>query len=247
MPEFTDQFSIQAERYRRFRPGYPAELYDHLLDLVRSRDLAWDCATGNGQAAVELGERFEKVLATDASTSQIEHARPHPRVEYRVATAEDSGLPDESADLITVANAIHWFSLESFYEEARRVLKKGGILAAWCYENFETEESVKHAFTPLYNEISGCWAPQLDHVRSHYRSIELPLEPVEAPHMEMRLNWTLDQCLGYLSSWSAVQNYINTKDCDPIALHYDQIEEIWGDPGTARAVTWKLHMRIGRR
>ncbi|MBZ0184824.1 MAG: class I SAM-dependent methyltransferase [Candidatus Obscuribacterales bacterium] len=246
MPDFTDQFSKQAERYSRFRPGYPDKLYDFLIELVENRQIAWDCATGNGQAAVKLAEHFDKVLATDASTRQIELAKPHEKIEYRVATAEESGFPEASIDLISVANAIHWFDLPGFFKEAKRVLKPGGIVAAWCYENFEIEESVKHAFVSLYDEIKDYWAPQLDHVRSHYKTIDMPFHSIEPPDLEMKSEWDLAQCLGYLSSWSAVQNYINEKNESPIELNYQKIESVWGTPSIRRSVAWKLHMKIGR-
>lgn len=133
MQPFADHFSPQAEQYAQYRPGYPAALFEFLLSQTPGRDHAWDCATGNGQVASELADQFQRVTATDASTAQISHALPNPKIEYRVAVAEDSGLPDHCIDLLTVATAIHWFDLERFYGEVRRVLRPDGMLAVWTY------------------------------------------------------------------------------------------------------------------
>ena len=143
---FHDHFSDVAKRYADFRPHYPAALFDYLATLVPRTPLVWDCACGNGQATVDLAERFERVIATDASREQVASARPNPKVEYRVAPAEQSGLPAESVGLITVAQALHWFDLDRFYAEARRVLYSNGVLAAWAYGVNEVEgEAINEA------------------------------------------------------------------------------------------------------
>ncbi len=131
--QFHDHFSGVANRYADFRPHYPAALFDWLATLVPKDSLVWDCAAGNGQASYDLATRFAHVIATDASKEQIASATPHPKVEFRVAPAEQSGLADGSAGLITVAQAVHWFDLDRFWVEAKRVLKGGGLLAFWGY------------------------------------------------------------------------------------------------------------------
>src|SRR5215831_1555408 len=132
-PAFKDHFSAHATDYRAFRPSYPAELFTFLASAAPARDLAWDCGTGNGQAAVALAEHFARVFATDASAEQVKNAEPHPRVEYAVAPAEKCPLPDHTADLVTVAQALHWFDFDRFYAEVRRVARPGGLLAVTCY------------------------------------------------------------------------------------------------------------------
>lgn len=127
--QFQDLFSGVASLYTRFRPRYPSALFEYLASVTPKKDVVWDCATGTGQAAVELAQHFEQVIATDASAEQIANAEQHPRVQYRVSTAEMSGLDSGSIDLITVAQALHWFDLPAFYAEAQRVLKPDGLLA----------------------------------------------------------------------------------------------------------------------
>ena len=128
--EFKDYFSTQAKEYSKYRPKYPPELFEYLASLVKEHKTAWDSATGSGQAAIGLAPYFEKVIATDASESQIIHAHPHEKIEYRVASSEDSGIEDNSINLATVATAIHWIDTNKFYPEIRRVLKKGGVIAS---------------------------------------------------------------------------------------------------------------------
>src|SRR5205085_4201212 len=156
---FKDHFSRQAAEYAKFRPRYPKELFRWLGSVAPSNQLAWDCATGSGQAAVELAEMFERVIATDASDKQIANAQQHPRVEYRVATAEDSGLESSSVDLIMVAQALHWFDLEKFYSEARRVLKPDGIIAATAYKLPTGAPPVDAVVNRYYSEIVGKYWP----------------------------------------------------------------------------------------
>jgi ubiquinone/menaquinone biosynthesis C-methylase UbiE len=136
MMTFKDHFSKQAVGYAKFRPRYPKVLFSYLRRIAPSRELAWDCGTGNGQAAVGLASVFDRVIATDASEKQISNAQPDERVEYRVAPAENSGIKSETLDLIMIAQALHWFDLDRFYAEARRVLKPNGVLAASAYKFF---------------------------------------------------------------------------------------------------------------
>lgn len=246
MIEFEDQFSKQANSYRAFRPTYPDSLFDHIASLTNSHNLAWDCATGNGQAASKLVTYFDHVIATDASKTQIENALQIDRVEFRVAPAEESGLLDSSVDLITVANALHWFDKTRFFQECKRVLKPNGILAAWCYEAFQTEDQFKDAFNPIYEDISQYWSTRLKDVRDHYGSIELPFEELHSPKMEMVLDWDLKQCLGFLRSWSACQNCIDATGSDPTIKWFDMAVSIWGAPETKRPVRWNIHLKLAK-
>lgn len=242
----TDYFSRQAPIYRRFRPQYPEKLFDLLSGLVKNHETAWDCATGNGQAAVALAAHFDKVFATDASSSQLEHAIPCKNVEYRFAPAEKSGLDDASIDLVTVANAVHWFNIPEFYKEVRRVAKKDAIIAVWCYEAFTVDSAPSDTFQPLYDTIGDHWAPHLELVRNHYKTLPFPFHELETPEIEMSLNWNLEQCLGFLASWSGVQTYLENTGKDPTEFFYDQIQAKWGDPLQERKVSWQLHLRVGR-
>ena len=130
---FPDHFSTQSRDYARYRPVYPAQLYDYLASLTLHLDRAWDTGTGNGQAATGLARHYRSVIASDPSERQIALATPHDHVTYHVATAEHSALEDQSIDLIAVAQAVHWFDLDRFHAEVKRALKPAGLLAVWCY------------------------------------------------------------------------------------------------------------------
>ncbi len=244
---FADHFSRQSLQYTQFRPRYPHALFAHLATLVHRRDAAWDCGTGNGQAAVDLAEHFAHVFATDPSANQVAHARPHPQVEYRVAPAEACPLPDESVDLITVAQALHWFDRERFYAEVRRVCRPGGVLAAWCYGLATIEPQIDRLVWQLYEPILGkYWPPERRLVEQRYAALEFPFPQLELPAIAMTAEWTLADLLGYLSTWSSVQKYRQQQGTDPLLLVETQLAEAWGAPDTKRLVQWPLSGRVGR-
>jgi ubiquinone/menaquinone biosynthesis C-methylase UbiE len=246
---FHDHFSAVANRYADFRPHYPPELFNYLATLVPLDALVWDCAAGNGQATVDLAKRFQRVVATDASAEQIASATPHSGVEFRVAPAEESGLPDESAGLITVAQALHWFDLEKFYAEADRVLTPGGILAVWAYginvvEGDEANAVVQDFYGHTLDEY---WPPQRRLVESGYRTIPFPFHELEAPAFRMETRWTLDQLMGYFSTWSAVNRYIKVNGRNPVEHLTETLRPLWGNAETARQIVWPLSMRVSRK
>ena len=245
---FHDHFSGVADRYANFRPQYPAPLFDYLATITPRTSLAWDCAAGNGQATVDLARRFERVIATDASAEQIASAKPQPNVEYRVATAEQSGLPDACADLITVAQALHWFDFDRFYSEARRVLKPGGSLAAWAYGINEVEgEAINRIVQDFYsNTVGPYWPPERRLVEDGYRTIPFPFAEIVPPAFRMETKWTLDQLLGYFSTWSATNRYIKATGRNPLTALSADLARAWGDTNTPRLITWPLSLRIGR-
>lgn len=246
MSSFDDHFSRQARDYARYRPRYPAALFEYLADLAPARRLAWDVGTGNGQAALALAEQFDHVVATDASAEQLSHATAHERVEYRVARAEAVALPPRSVDLVTAAIAIHWFDLDAFYATVRRVAAPGAILAAWTYHLPTITPAVDALIARYYRDIlAGYWAPQIAHIEAHYRTLPFPYEPVAPPPFEMEAEWGLDELLGFLDSWSAVQRYRQEQGDHPARRLWPELERAWGD-AAARPVRWALHMRVGR-
>jgi ubiquinone/menaquinone biosynthesis C-methylase UbiE len=245
---FHDHFSSFAARYAGFRPHYPVELFDYLATLAPKDSTVWDCACGNGQASLDLAERFGQVFATDASRAQIASATPHPRVEYRVAPAEESGLPDGSIRLITVAQALHWFDLERFYLEAKRVLAAGGVLAAWAYGINQVEgDAVNQIVQDFYSNIVGpYWPPERTLVEAGYRTIPFPFVEPETPSFQMEVHWTLEQLLGYFSTWSATNRFIKATNRNPIQPLSSALEQVWTSPSSPRLVTWPLSLRVGR-
>jgi SAM-dependent methyltransferase len=243
---FKDHFSQQAPDYARYRPDYPPQLFAWLAGVAPARGTAWDCGTGSGQAAVSLAAHFERVIATDPSRSQLAHAQPHPRVEYRVAPAEVSPLDTASVDLVTVAQAIHWFDLEQFYAEARRVLRPGGVIAAWTYTLLDVEAGIDELLTDFYRNVVGpYWPPERRMVDDRYRSLPFPFEPIEAPVFEIRTEWSRDDLLGYLGTWSATRACMKAENADPLVAFARRLAPLWPDPGLVKTLRWPLHLRVG--
>lgn len=244
---FKDHFSRQAPDYARYRPNYPTGLFAWLAGISPARSLAWDCGTGSGQAAVGLAEHFERVIATDPSRKQLEHALPHPRVDYRVASAEVSLLDTASIDLVTVAQAIHWFDLEKFYAVARRVLKPDGVIAAWTYTLLDVEAGIDELLADFYRNVVGpYWPPERRMVDDRYRSLPFPFAHIEPPAFEIRTEWSRDDLLGYLGTWSATQAYLKAKGVDPLAEFGRRLAALWPDPELKKTLRWPLHLRVGR-
>jgi SAM-dependent methyltransferase len=246
---FSDHFSGVAGAYTEFRPRYPHALFDWLADLAPRRELAWDCATGSGQAALALAPHFERVIATDASAEQIAAAPPHPRVEYRVAPAETSGLAADSVDTITVAQALHWFDRPAFYGEAGRVLRGDGVLAAWTYGHPQLDDpGADEVFRRFYSETVGpFWPPERALVDAGYDTIEFPFAEVEPPAFEMETRWPLAALLGYVGTWSAVTRFENAQGFDPVPRLAGHLASAWGNPEEPRRIRWPLTLRVGRR
>ncbi|MEY2538399.1 MAG: hypothetical protein QOG67_2139 [Verrucomicrobiota bacterium] len=242
-----DHFSRQSAEYSKFRPHYPDSLFKYLAGVSPSHEVAWDCATGNGQAAVALASFFDHVIATDGSEKQIHNAEQNPRIEYRVATAEKCGLPPDSTDLITVAQALHWFDLDCFYREAERVLKPDGILAVWCYDLLEIEPEIDMIVHRFYDKIVGkYWAFERKIVEQRYQTIAFPFAEMEPPTFAMRARWSMEHLIGYLQTWSATQTFIVANGSDPIDLIRADLSEAWREPNRVRPVNWPLSLRVGR-
>jgi len=248
-PTFADHFSSVAANYADFRPNYPPALFSWLATLTSGHQLAWDCAAGSGQASLDLTRHFDRVVATDASAPQIAVAQPHPQVEYRVAPAEASGLADASVDLITVAQALHWFDLDRFYTEAKRVLKPAGVIAVWTYGVLLVDDpQINERVQVFYRDTVGpYWPPERRHVETGYRELPFPFPEIAAPSVNMETPWNLPQLLGYLRSWSATGRYVAARGSDPVAALAQELEPLWGDPGRSRAMSWPLSLRVGRQ
>jgi SAM-dependent methyltransferase len=223
-------------------------LYAWLAGESPARTRAWDCATGSGQAAVALAAHFAAVDATDASAAQLAHAVPHPRVRYAVARAEASGLPPGCADLVTVAQALHWFDRDAFYAEARRVLGSGGVLAVWSYDDAELGDPAAHAAFRAYvaPAIDPYWPAERAQVGLAYAAIPFPFAELSAPAFDMRCDWTLAQLLGYAGTWSAVAACRRVTGRDPVPELAAALAPAWGDPDRRVRVRWPLTVRAGR-
>ena len=244
---FEDHFSKQSQQYAQYRPKYPEEIYAYLASIAPGHSLAWDCGTGNGQAAIGLAKYFDRVYATDASAEQILLAYAHDKVDYHVEPAEDVSLEDSSADLVTVAVAIHWFDFDEFYREVKRVLKPDGILAAWTYNSVEISSEIDPLIWHYYRDIVGeYWPERIRYIEERYETIPFPFEEVTPPLFMMNINWNLIQLAGFLDSWSATQRYKAQKGHHPLEIIWPKLTTAWGDESEPRRIRWPLHFRIGR-
>ena len=253
--KFKDLFSSNSKRYSSSRPKYPRSLFEFLVALVQHRNLAWDCATGSGQAAVVLSEYFEQVIASDASKEQIENAQPRNNILYEVFPAERTSFADSSVDLITIAQALHWFDLDDFYKEAKRVLRKdvndngAGVIAAWAYGLHSVSVEVDDIMHLLYEVILGSyWPKERKIVENKYQDIPFPFHEIDTPVFQIELRWSLSELIGYLYTWSSIQKFIQRNNSDPVEQVYDDLAAAWGDKNTwhKRKVVWPIYMRVGR-
>lgn len=246
MVAFKDLFSSQSIDYAQFRPTYPESLFSYLASLVSNHEIAWDVGTGNGQAAVKLAEHFKFVVASDPSEKQLLNAEKHPRVEYRLGPAESTAFSDQSIDLITAAQAFHWFDANRFFNECRRVLKPSGALAFWCYGLARISPEIDDLIYQLYEGILGSyWERERKLVEEGYRSVPMPFQEVTPPPFEMTAQWTLSHLIGYLGTWSALQTYVRKNGENPLDAMIDAFRTAWGEEA-GRTVRWQLSVRIGR-
>ena len=241
----AELFTTVAREYANFRPGYPPELFAWLARVSPSLNAAWDCGCGSGQASTALAEFFALVHATDVAAEQIAAARPHPRVQYSVAQAEHSRLGDASVDLVTVAQALHWFDVDAFYAEARRVGRPGALLVVWNYPRPRfVDAGLDRRFFEFYSDVVGpYWPPERRHIEANYSTLPFPFEQIETPPFGLKLQWNLAQVIGYVSSWSATARYRKALGSDPVPLLAESLGAIWPGAGTSVA----LHMPLGLR
>jgi ubiquinone/menaquinone biosynthesis C-methylase UbiE len=243
----TNPFSTEAVQYAHLRPTYPESLFTFLSTTVASREVAWDCATGNGQAATHLAKYFDKVIATDESAEMIAQAPRDPRIEYGVAEAEDSGIENHSVDLVTVATAIHWFNLSRFYAEVRRVVKPGGGIAAWTYYTpvfgNDIDAIIKHL---AHDILADYWDSRVHYVVDEFHDLPFPFEPIEAPPFRTDMRWNMEDLLGYFETWSSSVKYREATGSHPTDLIKADLAQVWGDPEQKQELHFPLYMRLGR-
>jgi SAM-dependent methyltransferase len=242
---FKDHFSTQAAVYAKARPHYPPVLFAELASLAPGRALAWDCGAGNGQASVGLARHFAQVIATEPSAAQLAEATPHPQVIYVRSAEQAPGVEDGSVDLVTAAQAAHWFDRPKFYAEVRRVLRPGGVVALWVYELCSISPEIDEAVFRFYKGgIGPYWPHERRHCETGYREFDFPFAELPFPKVAMEHYWTLGELLAYLRSWSAVNHYIKAHGRDPVTALEAELTLLWGDG--PRRITWPLSGRIGR-
>ncbi len=244
---FADHFSTIAQSYAAYRPTYPPALAAELARRAPS-GTAWDVGCGNGQLSVDLAEHFDRVIATDPAKAQIEAAIAHPRVEYRVSSAEESGLDSQSVEMVVAAQAAHWFEWDRWIAEVERVAKPGALVALVSYgiEVVEGEVANELAERYYYDEAAPFWPKGREHVENGYRDLVLPWPAVEAPVMDMTARWTRDDLLGYINTWSATVKMKQAKGDGPVRKLVEDLARVWPD-GEVRTIRWPLAIRLARR
>ncbi|CDZ78168.1 ubiquinone/menaquinone biosynthesis methyltransferase [Legionella massiliensis] len=244
--DYIKHFNQQANNYLRFRPDYPTALYDYLLTLVAKSQCAWDCGTGNGQAALILAERFEQVIASDVNQAPLDVAPKKANIRYLCCAAEKTPIEDKSVDLITIAQAMHWFNFDLFYQEIRRVAKDSAVIAAWCYSLGKFGSEIDKQISKLYDEILGddYWPVERRYIDKEYQTIPFPFKRITTPSFSIEKELNLPELLGYLNTWSAVKEYELRNKLNPITLVADELASIWGDPQIKYKISWPLHLLV---
>jgi SAM-dependent methyltransferase len=244
----ADHFSSVAARYAAFRPHYPAALVELLAERADTTGAAWDVGCGNGQLSVALAERFSRVIATDPAQAQLDRAIPHPRVEYRRSSAEDSGLPAASVALVVAAQAAHWFDWPRFVAEVARVAAPGALVALVSYGNLIAEGAAGAEIDRFHHGAAGpYWPPGREHVENGYRDLVMPWPEVPAPPLELAVAWTRDEVLGYVSSWSATARLVEREGPAPFDALCAALAAAWPDALARRPIRWPLLVRLARR
>ena len=214
---YKDYFSIKNTSYNIYRPEYPEQLFNFISNQCEETEFAWDCATGSGQAARGLSNYFNRILATDISEAQLLQASAPKNVLFKIADAYNSGLMDSSVDLITVAQALHWFNFEKFYIEVKRILKPNGLIAVWSYGLLNVDPQINSILYNYHDNIIGkFWPKERKHVVNGYKTLPFPFKMVDVPNFSIELDWTLEQFLGYLRTWSGTKRYCDELKKDPI-------------------------------
>lgn len=242
-----DNFSKVANLYSQFRPSYPPELFDFLIPLIHSRKTAWDAGTGNGQLASELANYFEKIFATDMSEKQIKNAIVKKNIIYKVENAEQTSFPDNEFDLVTVAQAIHWFDFSKFYAEVKRTLKPEGIIAVIGYGLCKIDRQADKIIDHLYSDIlEPYWDKERKYVDEHYKTIPFPFMEISAPEFKVLYDWNAEQLIGFLNSWSAVQHFKDRNNNEnPLDQIANDLKLCWNE-NEKRVVSFPVFLRLGK-
>lgn len=243
-----DRFSDRASLYSKFRPVYPEALIDDIVSLSTQRKNCWDCGTGNGQVALLLSRHFDQVYATDISEQQLRHAQNTSNIQYSIARAEQSELPANLFDLITVAQAAHWFDLAAFYKEVERVAKDGCILAIWGYGLLRFHQELDRKINLFYKQIVGpYWDEERKQVEGHYADLFFPYDLIHlSGTYEITKDFTLADIRGYLSTWSSVKRFIEAKGYDPVPNFIEEITQFWSNRDHKLQARFPIFTKITR-
>jgi len=241
-----DNFSEQADLYAQYRPVYPKAMYDFIFRHVPQKRVAWDCGTGSGQAAIYLAEHFEEVYANDISKEQLDNAPERENITYFNVPAENTGFPENKFDLITVAQAIHWFDFNNFYKEVYRTAKNKALLAAICYDIVQVDEELNLMIKKFYDKaFERYFGKNREYIDEQYQTIPFPFGEIEAPEFSMSYQWESSDLEGYFNSWSAVQKIKKTDGINPVDHWMEELKSKW-PKNEVKEVTFPIFLRLGK-
>lgn len=222
-----DNFSSQSEDYAKYRPQYPLELFEYICSFVKGRDLAWDCATGNGQSAAVLSTYFDRVYATDISEKQLEQAVKEPNITYAKEPAEHTTIKDHTVNLTTVAQSLHWFNFDKFYNEIKRVSAPDALLAVWTYNLPSINPEIDQLLDEFhFDTMAEYWDPERKYVDEGYENIPFPFEELNVTDFKISMKWTIAELEGYINTWSAVQKYISINKTSPVNMFINKVKTL---------------------
>ncbi len=240
-----DNFSSQSSVYAQYRPEYPEELFRYIMGFVKENKMVWDCGTGNGQSAKELSKYFITVFATDISQKQLDNAYKSDNIFYSLQPAEQTDLPAESIDLLTVSQALHWFNFEKFYAEVNRVAKPGAVIAVWTYSLLRISDAIDKVIENYHFKTLGdYWDAERKYVDDHYAAIPFPFSEIDTPGFTIKLYWSLQELEGYLYTWSALQKFIATNNFSPVDTVMAAVKSLWGED-EKREIIFPVYLRLG--
>lgn len=241
-----DNFSTQSDDYAKFRPVYSQKLIDFLLSLTSTHETCWDCGTGNGQLAIALAKYFPKIHATDISEKQLNNAIQRANIEYSKQPAELTNFPDQHFDLITVAQAAHWFDHEKFNKEVKRVLKPNGVIVLFGYGLVQVQGDPGQLIKDFYwNVTKPYWDSERDHIVEEYQTIPFPFQEIQVnQNFDIISEMTLEQLTGYIGTWSAVQHFIKSNGYQPVNNLRADLKSVWKE-GMKR-VNFPVFIRAGK-
>ena len=241
-----DNFSVQSDAYAKFRPSYPIAFFDYLNSLLDTKEKAWDCGTGNGQVAIQLAKTFQQVCATDISQAQLDNAFQADNIHYSIQPSEKTNFKNDCFDLIIVAQAIHWFDFDKFYEEVKRTAKKDALFCVIGYDRIQISEPIDTIITNFYTRIIGpYWDSERKYIDEAYQTIPFPFEEMPTPEFENNYQWSLDHVIGYLNTWSAVKHFTKQNGFNPVENLQAELQKVWNED-EIKEVRFPLLLRIGK-
>tara|TARA_B100000809_G_C15064516_1_gene503681 strand:- start:504 stop:1244 length:741 start_codon:yes stop_codon:yes gene_type:complete len=242
-------YSISPEIYSSYRPTYGDDIYNYISSLLEEKQIGWDCACGSGQATTEVAKFVDYVIGSDSDSIQLENATKAKNIKYLHQTDTIDILKDSSVDLITVATGIHWLDTNKFYAEAKRVLKKGGVLATWGYTGVDLNPEINDVIKGIIkNHLLPYYPKEIQIAFNQYREIDLPMNKINAPNFEIKYNWDFETLMNYIKSFTAMQRYLKVHEKSALALFEDEILDAWGgDRSTKKELIWELHTKFTRK